>query len=316
VLATKYNVLRTTGNLNTETGVPLTLLKLEPEHTALVVEMGLQRAGDIKRLADLVKPKIGVITNIGVVHLEFFGSQEGIAREKAELVASLPPDGRAVLNAGDRFFDLLASLSGAPVTTFGFERGDYAVTQYSSGSFEVHGQPVRLALPGRHQASNAAAALAAGAAAAVPLVDAAAALSTVSVEHRLQEFRTGAGVLIVDDAYNASPESMVAAFDAVRDMPRQGRLLAVLGHMGELGPVAEDAHRRVGESAKSTFDKVAVVDSPLGRILAEAAGAEVVADNKAAAEWVRAHARPGDAVLVKGSHSRRLDEVVAELTAA
>ncbi len=318
VLGTRHNVLRTTGNLNTETGVPLTILGLEPEHTALVVEMGLQRAGDIGRLAALAKPKIGVITNIGVVHMEFFESQEELARAKGELVASLPEDGRAILDANGAFFPLLASLSTAPISTFGVTNADFRVHAYQTlpdgrSEFSVRGELVRLALSGRHQALNAAAALAAGDAAGVPVADGARALAEVAVEHRLEEKRTPDGVLIVDDAYNASPESMMAAFETVRDMPPDGRLLAVLGHMGELGAIAETAHRTVGERAREIFDAVAVVDTPLGRILAEAARADIVPDNPAAVRWVREHARPGDRVLVKASHSRRLDEVVAEL---
>jgi len=317
VLGTRFNVLRTTGNLNTETGVPLTILKLEPEHTALVLEMGLQRAGDIRRLVTLAPPRIGVITNIGLVHIEFFESQEALARAKGELVAGLPADGRAILDADGAHFDLLASLSTAPVTTFGAAKGDFRVQSYrpvpSGSEFSVRGEPVRLALGGRHQALNAAAALAAGDAAGVTVADGASALAEVSVEQRLEEKMTREGILVVDDAYNASPESMMAAFDAVREMPREGRLLAVLGHMGELGPMAEAAHALIGKSARQVFDAIAVVDTPLGRVLAEAAGADVVPDNPAAVDWVRAHARPGDRVLVKASHSRRLDEVVAEL---
>jgi len=318
VLAARYDVLRTTGNLNTETGVPLTLLQLQRDHTALVVEMGLQRAGDIRRLAELAKPSIGVITNIGVVHMEFFESQERLARSKGELVAALPPEGHAVLNADDRFFPLLQSLSAAPVTTFGMSAGDYRVSDYrplaQGSAFTVRGERIRLAIGGRHQALNAAAALAAGEAAGVPVADAAARLAGVSVDHRLEEKPTPEGVIVVDDAYNASPESMLAAFDAMAERRGGARLLAVLGHMGELGDLAEQSHRRVGERAREVFDAVAVVDSPLGRILAEAAHAEVVPDNPAAAEWVRRHANRGDRVLVKGSHSRRLEEVVAGLT--
>jgi UDP-N-acetylmuramoyl-tripeptide--D-alanyl-D-alanine ligase len=283
-----------------------------------VVEMGLQRAGDIQRLVALAQPRIGVITNIGLVHMEFFESQEALARAKGELVAGLPADGRAILDAdGGAYFDLLASLSAAPVTTFGVTKGDFRVQGYrpvgSGSEFSVRGEPVRLALGGRHQALNAAAALAAGDAAGVPVADGARALAEVSVGQRLEEKKTRDGILVVDDAYNASPESMMAAFDAVREMPREGRLLAVLGHMGELGPMAEAAHVLIGKLARPVFDAIAVVDTPLGRALAEAAGAEVVPDNPAAVDWVRAHARPGDRVLVKASHSRRLDEVVAEL---
>src|SRR5712692_2892068 len=307
VLSTKFETLRTTGNLNTETGVPLTILRLEPNHKALVLEMGLQ--------------SVGVITGIGAVHLEFFGTQEDLARAKGELVAGLPETGHAVLNADDRYFELLSSLSAAPVTTFGAEGGDFLVSAYrpTAGGgchFTVRSVDVDLAMSGRHQALNAAAALAAGEAAGVPLNEGAPALASVSVEHRLQEFTTPAGYIVVDDAYNASPESMLAAFATMQERPHDGRLLAVLGHMGELGDSAGDAHRHVGEVAARTFDRIAVVDTPLGRLLAEAARADVVPDNAAAVEWVREHAREGDRVLVKGSHSRHLEEVVAGLTSA
>ena len=318
VLGTRFNVLRTTGNLNTETGVPLTILKLEPEHTALVVEMGLQRAGDIGRLVALAKPKIGVITNIGIVHMEFFESQTDLANAKGELVAGLPKDGRAVLNADDSFFPQLSLLSAAPVSTFGLASGHFRVEDYGplpegGSEFSVLGERVRLSLGGRHQALNAAAALAAGDAAGVPVAQGAPALSEIAIEHRLEQKRTPDDVLILDDSYNASPESMSAAFEMVRGMRHEGRLLAVLGHMGELGPLAEPAHEQIGQAAGHVFDAIAVVDTPLGRILARAAGAELVPDNAAAAAWVRTQARRGDLVLVKASHSRRLDEVVAEL---
>jgi len=319
VLSGRFNVQKTTGNLNTETGVPLTILRLEPENNALVLEMGLQRAGDITRLVGLARPSIGVITNIGAVHLEFFASHEDLARAKGELVEALPENGHAVLNADDRFFHLLAEMSAAPVTTFGGDAGDFRVGAYrplggGGCHFTVRGVEVQLALGGRHQALNAAAALAAGEAAGVSITDGAQLLASVSVEHRLQEIASPAGFTVVDDAYNASPESMLAAFATMAERAHDGRLLAVLGHMGELGEVAGDAHRHIGQVAAATFDAVAVVDTPLGRILAEAAHAELVPDNAAAAAWVRAHAREGDRVLVKASRSRRLDEVVAELT--
>lgn len=321
VLATKFDVLHNTGNLNTETGVPLTIMRLEPNHKALVLEMGLQRAGDIERLAALARPSIGVITNIGTVHMEFFAKQEDLARAKGELVTGLPPDGQSVLNADDRYFGMLSAMSAARVTSFGIEGGDFRISAYGPTAqggchFTVRGTRVELAMTGRHQALNAAAALAAGEAAGVPLHEGAPALPAVAVDHRLQEFTTPAGFVVVDDAYNASPESMLAAFAAMSERPHDGRLLAVLGQMGELGDAAGDAHRHVGEAAARTFDAVAVVDTPLGRLLAEAAHAEVIPDNKAAVAWVRAHAREGDRVLVKASHSRHLEEVVKELTAA
>lgn len=322
VLAERFNVLRTQGNLNTETGVPLTILALEPHHSALVLEMGLQRAGDIARLAALAKPAIGIVTNVGVVHLEFFESREHLARGKGELVASLPEQGLAVLNADNEFYPLLAAMTVARVATFGVERGDYRVEDFAAlpggGSrFSVRGAGVTLSLDGRHQALNAAAALAAGDFAGVPVADGAAALSRVVVDHRLQEIPAPAGFVIVDDAYNASPESMLAAFDVMAAKPREGRLLAVLGEMRELGALADESHRRVGARAREVFDAACVVDAgPHARLLAEAATAELVADRGAAAAWVRANARAGDRVLVKASHGVGLDLLVEELTSA
>jgi UDP-N-acetylmuramoyl-tripeptide--D-alanyl-D-alanine ligase len=327
ILERKYSVLRTTGNLNTETGVPLTILKLEPEHEALVLEMGMQHAGDIARLAQLAEPTVGIITNIGSVHMEFFSSQEQLARGKGELVAALPESGLAVLNADDPFFSLLSELSAAPVTSFGFGAGDLRGESYVAGddggcTFTVGDASVHLALEGRHQARNALAALAVGVFAGVGLEEGAAALANVFVAHRLQDHKTSKGVVIVDDAYNASPESMLAAFETMaerprwgsRRAPRQGKLFAVLGQMGELGSLAVDSHQRVGRRAAEVFDAVAVLDSELGGVLADAAGAHLVPDREAAVMWVKNNARRGDSVLVKGSRSTGLEEVVKELT--
>jgi UDP-N-acetylmuramyl pentapeptide synthase len=163
---------------------------------------------------------------------------------------------------------------------------------------------------------NAVAALATGVTAGVTLEDGADALANVAVEHRLQELQSPGGYSIIDDAYNASPESMIAAFEALAESPRRGRLLAVLGQMGELGAVSEESHRRVGLRAAEVFDAVCVLDGERARVLAESAGAELVTSRPAARDWVRRNAREGDRVLVKGSHSTHLDEVVRELTEA
>jgi len=320
ILAQHFNVLRTQGNLNTETGVPLTILNLEPHHSALVLEMGMQRAGDIARLTALARPVIGIVTNVGIVHIEFFNAHEELARAKGELVAALPDEGLAVLNADNQFFPLLVQMTTARVATFGEEKGDYRIEGYRALSeggshFSIRGVDVRLNLNGRHQALNAAAALAACEFAGVPLTTGAAALGDVTVEHRLEEKTTSAGFTIIDDAYNASPESMLAAFDTLADQPRTGRLLAVLGEMRELGSQSDSAHRRVGQRAAEVFDAFCVIDGAHGRAMAEAGGGEVVADRAAAAEWVRRNAAAGDRVLVKASHGLRLDQLVEELTA-
>ena len=319
VLGQHFNVLRTQGNLNTETGVPLTILSLEPHHSALVLEMGLQRPGDIARLAALAKPVIGIVTNVGVVHMEFFSTRDELARSKGELVAALPENGLAVLNADNEFYPLLAQMSTARVTSFGVDHGDYRVAGYRPGpvgsEFTVGGVHVELKLAGRHQALNAAAALAAGEFAGVPLEIGASALGSVEVGQRLEEKTTAAGFIVVDDSYNASPESMLAAFDTVAERPRTGRLFAVLGEMRELGPLADESHRRVGQRAREVFHAFCVVDTGHAREIAEAGRGDVVADRAAAAEWVRSHARGGDRVLIKASHGVHLDELVNELTA-
>ena len=314
ILATRYRVLKTEGNLNTETGVPLTILRLEPGvHHALVLEMGMQGPGEIARLAALASPRIGIVTGIGSVHIEFFESVEGIARAKGELLEALPPDGLAILNHDDLRTPLLEDLSRAPVTTFGLDGGDYHGAGYAQGAFTVRGVPVKLRLPGRHQARNALAALAAADHLGVPLEVGARILAEVAVDRRLQSLDAPAGFSIVDDAYNASPESMLAAFDAVAERPRSGRLLAVLGEMRELGALAEDAHRRVGIRAREVFDAVCVIDIGNGRVLAEAATGDLVPDKAAAVRWVRTHAGEGDIVLVKASHGVALEDVVHEL---
>jgi UDP-N-acetylmuramoyl-tripeptide--D-alanyl-D-alanine ligase len=318
ILARRFNVKRTVGNLNTETGVPLTMLALEPHHTALVLEMGMQRSGDIARLVALARPSVGVITNIGTVHMEFFKSREELARAKGEMVAGLPEHGIAVLNADDQFYPLLVAVTAARVMSFGVVKGDFRAEGFRAltgggSQFSVRGVEVRLGLEGRHQALNAVAALAVGASEGVPLEQGAEALEHVAVEHRLQEVPVAGGYSIVDDAYNASPESMIAAFETLAESPRRGRLLAVLGQMEELGALSEESHRRVGRRAAEVFDAVCVVDGALARILAESAGAELVADRPAAADWVRRNAREGDRVLIKASRGGGLDAVVKEL---
>jgi UDP-N-acetylmuramoyl-tripeptide--D-alanyl-D-alanine ligase len=251
--------------------------------------------------------------------MEFFKSREELARSKGELVAGLSADSTAILNADDQFYPLLVSMTSARVVSFGMAAGDYRPEGYRALSgggsqFSVHGVDVKLRLEGRHQALNAVAAVAAGEAAGVPIDEGAKALEEVTVEHRLEELPTPGGYSIVDDAYNASPESMLAAFEALAETPRRGRLLAVLGQMAELGTLSEESHRRVGSRAAEVFDAVCVLDGERARVLAESAGAELVSSRPAARDWVRRNAREGDRVLIKGSHSTHLDEVVRELT--
>lgn len=320
VLGKRLRVHATAGNLNTETGVPMTILGMPDGAEALVLEMGMQGPGEIARLAALARPTVGVITSIGTVHLEHFQNREGIARAKAELIEALPEEGVAILPGDSGYLPLLRRLTRARVVTFGHsEAADYRVEGYratESGSrFEVRGARVELSVPGRHMAANAAAALAAGDAAGVPPAVGAAALAGVGARGRFHARPAPGGFLVVDDAYNASPESMRAALETLAERPRRGRLLAVLGEMRELGSETERAHRELGALAGDVLDGLCVVAVGEGRLIAEAAGAkaDLVPDREAAVAWVRAHARPGDVVLVKASHGVALERVVEEL---
>ncbi len=321
VLGRRHRVLKSEGNLNTETGLPLTLMRLEKQHTAAVLEMGMQSPGEIARLAELSRPKVGIVTMVGTVHLEYFDSTEALARAKGELVAALPEDGLAVLNAEDGWFDLLRGISRAPVSSFGLTSGDLRATSYRArpegGSvITVDGVQVVVGLDGRHQARNALAALTAGCYAGVSLVEAAGALADLRVEQRLETLRACAGYTLVDDSYNASPESMLAAFELLADRPRSGRLLALLGEMRELGALAPAAHESIGRRARDVFACIGVVDTGHGRLLAEAARAELLPDLPAAVKWVKAQARPGDVLLVKASHGVGLHQIVQTLLRA
>ena len=318
VLGIRHRVLKSEGNLNTETGLPLTLLKLELQHTAAVLEMGMQARGEIARLAEVARPSVGIVTMIGTVHLENFDGPEDLAKAKGELVAALPRNGLAVLNAEDPWFELLRDLTPAPVVGFGLEAGDFRAGGFEplaeGGSLlSVDGVQIRVGLEGRHQARNAMAALAAGRFAGVTPAEAAESLAGVRVEHRLETICARGGYTVVDDSYNASPESMLAAFELLTERPRSGRLLAVLGEMRELGEAAQAAHESIGRRARELFDRIAVVDAGHGRLLAEASAGDLLPDKPAAVRWAHAQARPGDVVLLKASHGVGLDEVVREL---
>jgi UDP-N-acetylmuramyl pentapeptide synthase len=212
----------------------------------------------------------------------------------------------------------LAALSRARSISVGLGTGDLRGEGYRAIAdgceFQVGRQIVTLPLAGRHQARNALAALAVGQFADVSLAAGAAALRTVEVPGRFAIRTTREGWRIVDDTYNASPESMLAAFETVAEMTRTGQLLAVLGEMRELGPRGPAEHQRVGVAAAASFAKICVIDVGLGSSLAEAAGADLVPDLAAASHWVRTNARSGDVVLIKGSHGLALEQLVARVT--
>ncbi|HVW34727.1 MAG TPA: UDP-N-acetylmuramoyl-tripeptide--D-alanyl-D-alanine ligase, partial [Acidimicrobiia bacterium] len=330
-------------SFNNEIGVPLTLLSAPEAAAAVVVEMGARGIGHIATLCEVARPTVGVITNIGLAHAEFFGSREEVARGKGELLEALPAAGHAVLCADDDLTPRLRARTGAAVLTAG--RSAAADVRVSGMQLDAELRPAfRLDTPwgpadvaplpvrGAHQAVNAAMAVAVAAVCGVALADAVAGLAgAVGSPLRMDLRRTPGGVAVLDDSYNANPTSMAAAVEALAALGGSGRRFAVLGPMAELGPEAAEAHRRLGRlAAEARIDTVVAVapartGGPAGGPLREAvealaAGAReggvtaVVVDGPAGAlAELGARLRPGDAVLVKASRVAGLERVAAAL---
>ena len=325
VLATRFRTLRNEGNLNNEIGLPLTLMRLGPEHEAAVLEMGMYVGGEIADLARMAQPRIGVITAVQPVHLARIGSLEAIEAAKGELLEALPPDGRAILNADDPIVRRMGPRSAARSLTYGFAAdADVGADAVASAGLdgmrfilraEGARRPVSIPTLGRLSVHNALAGAAVGLVAGLSLDEIATGLETGwSAAHRVQLVRIG-GVTLVDDTYNASPRSVVAALDLLAGLP--GRRGAVLGEMLELGEAADEGHRAVGEAAARTVDWLVVVGDGAAGIAegAQAAGlapARIVRvrDAESALEAIPPRLRDGDVVLVKASRGIGLDRLV------
>lgn len=324
VLSGAAPTIATIGSLNNELGVPLTMLRVNAATRYLVLEMGARHVGDIAGLARLVPPDIAVVLNVGQAHLGKFGSRESIATAKGELIHGLARRGTAILNADDRKVLAMRSLTNGPVLTFGragqadVQVFDVTLDRLARPAFTLHtaGASAHVALPlvGAHQALNAAAATAAALAAGVPLDAAAAALASASLSRwRLELRELAVGATLLDDSFNANPDSTRAALDALAAI-RARRRIAVLGAMRELGDRSEAEHRNVGQYAAARADVVVVVGEAARPIL-DGAGERGVAltDNDAAIDWLGRHLETGDALLVKASRDERLDEIAAAL---
>ncbi|HEX9015186.1 MAG TPA: UDP-N-acetylmuramoyl-tripeptide--D-alanyl-D-alanine ligase [Chloroflexota bacterium] len=325
VLSRRFRVLKTEGNLNTEIGMPLTLLRARPEHEVMVVEMGMYALGEIRALARLARPNLGVITNVGPTHLERLGSIERIAEAKSELVQELGADGIAVLNFDDERVRGMASRTAAKTSFFGLDvRADFwagnVLSQGLGGiDFDLHHEAervhVRTLLLGVHSVHATLAAAAVAHNLGMSLEEIAAGLHEISPALRLIVEEGVNGSTIVDDSYNASPASTLAALNLLADL--DGRKVAVLGDMLELGPYTEEGHRMVGRRAADVADILVVVGELAAIVGHEAiasgknAGSVVFAEsNNAAVERLLELLGPGDCVLVKGSRGMRMEEIV------
>ena len=327
VLSSGYQVLKSEANLNTEIGLPLTLLQLRPEHDRVVLEMGMYGLGEIRLLCQIARPQMGVVTNVGPIHLERLGTLEAIAQAKAELVESLPSDGWAILNADDPQVAAMAERTSARVALFGESpqcsvRGTVLSTSGLEGiSFRLtcddQSADVSAPLPGRHNLYNALAAAAVGLADGLSVQEVAAAVAAADVPLRLRAVSGPQGSTILDDTYNASPTSMLAALDLLAELP--GRRLALLGDMLELGNFEEEGHRLVGDRAARTTNVLYTLGER-GRIIGEAAQAaghqdvRFLVSKEKAALAIRQTLSEGDHLLVKASRVMALETVIEELT--
>jgi UDP-N-acetylmuramoyl-tripeptide--D-alanyl-D-alanine ligase len=336
VLSAGMEVLRNEGNLNSETGLPLTLLLLEPRHRAAVLEMSMYTEGEIARLAEIAEPEVGVVLAVHPTHLERAGSLDAIARAKSELPAALPPDGLAVLNADDPRVAAMRGVTRAEVRTFGLSAGaDVRAEEVASlgldGTVFTLRTPwgtrrVRSGTPGRHLVPHALAAVAVAERFGLPTAEIDAALSAGSrASHRMAIAESASSATVIDDTYNASPVSVSAALEFLAETPvgPGRRRYAVLGDMLELGPDEERLHREIGAKAAGLVDGLVTVGER-GRWIAEAARAAglgrvaTAPDSLEAAAVLERELAPGagDLLLIKGSRGVQLDLLVAAIAPA
>jgi len=330
VLSTRYRTLKSPGNLNNEIGLPLTMLRLSSGHQRAVMEMGFYVPGEIAFLCDIALPQIGVVTNVGTVHAERAGSQEAIARGKAELVQALPPapDGVAILNFDDPWVRKMEEKTKARVFFYGLspEANLWADGVEGLGlegiRFRLHylGETLHVKIPliGRHSVHTALRAAAVGLADGMNWQEILEGLIQGHTQLRLAAVRSENGALLLDDTYNASPESMLAALNLLDEI--DGRKVAVLGDMLELGPYERGGHEMVGLRAAQVAEVVVTLGAR-AHMIAEAARragmkktAIVEFDELAPLmEWLKTSLTKKDVVLIKGSHGLQMDRITASL---
>ena len=323
ILSQQGKGIVTEANLNNEIGVPLTLTRLAGDHCFAVVEMGMNHAGEISRLSRISKPTVAVINNAAAAHLEGLGSIKAVAAAKAEILDGLPDSGIVVLNADDDWFDYWKELAGSKrVISFGLAAGADITASYSA--LGVHSEmnvaapgmdlDICLLLPGRHNICNALAAISAAVALDVPADIISLGLeSCTSAAGRLGVSTIG-GVTVIDDTYNANPASMAAAIEVLKNYPGKRRAL-VIGDMGELGGAGPEAHRAVGEIASaSDIDRVYAF-GPLSAlaVMSCTSPATHYDDKSQLATDLQAWVKRGDVILVKGSRSMAMEEIVVAI---
>jgi UDP-N-acetylmuramoyl-tripeptide--D-alanyl-D-alanine ligase len=325
-LARKFRVTKTEGNFNNHVGLPQTMLAANREDEIAVWEIGMNHPGEIAALAKLAVPDVAIITNVGIAHIEFMGSREAIAEEKGSLAEAVAANGTVILNADDAFTESITRRTNAKIILAGIDNGSVRatdITQHSTGSeFTIlegaHRCRAQLPVPGIHMVQNAMLAVAAGRVFGLSLEECAVGLASTPLTKARLQIKEINGIKFIDDSYNANPDSMKAALRTLVELDSDGRRIAVLGEMGELGAESERGHREVGEAAAALrIDEVIAVGA-VGAAIAHAAkkaGLEksiAVDSPKEAAELLEGSAVPGDLVLIKGSRSARMERVMEE----
>jgi UDP-N-acetylmuramoyl-tripeptide--D-alanyl-D-alanine ligase len=327
VLGQRFQVTKTEGNFNNHIGLPLTILRTRSSDEFGIFELGMNHPGEIAPLAAMAQPQVAVITNIGVAHIEFMGSREAIAQEKGMLAEALTPEGHLVMPAEDDFAASIAARTKAGTVLAGIGLGrvqahdleqSFAGVRFTLREGE-HAVKAELPVPGEHMVRNALLAVAVGRIFGLTLEECAAGLRALRLtKGRLQQ-KTVRGIQILDDTYNANPDSVSAALRTLAQMPATGRRIAVLGAMGELGREAERGHREVGAVAvEAGLDALIGVGPEAGWITdtADRGGLPMVtlcANTDAAVDVLRNVLQAGDVVLVKGSRAARMERVVEGL---
>ena len=324
ILARGFHVHATPGNLNNHIGLPLTLLGMEGSEDICVTEMGANHKKEIKTLADIANPEIGVVTNVGPAHLEFFGSLQGVASAKAELLEALPATGTAVLPADDEFIEFLKGRTRARSLSFGFsESADRRITglerrQRVGYRFKVGDLSLEVARFGTHHVLNAAAAAVVASIVGAAPDDIASGIADAAVNAGRGVLVDLGGILFFDDSYNSNPASLKAAVEAFMEIPAVSRRWLVLGDMLELGDASEDLHREAGVfCGRSRVDGIFTIGAESVELSRAAAEQRKSPDHithfmdaETFARYLGELLAPGDAVLVKGSHGMHMEKIL------
>jgi UDP-N-acetylmuramoyl-tripeptide--D-alanyl-D-alanine ligase len=324
VLGRKFRVTKTQGNFNNHVGLPRTILEATSEDQAAVWEIGMNHPGEIATLARIAAPDAAIITNVGVAHIEFMGTRDAIADEKGALAEAVSSAGTVILNADDPFSEQIARRTRARVVFAGIEAGALHATdieQRSEGSEftileDAHRCRAQLSVPGLHMVQNALLAVAAGRAFGVPLEECAIGLATSPLMKARLQIKEINGVEFLDDSYNANPDSMKAALRTLVELPADGKRIAVLGEMRELGAESQRGHEEVGKEAATLGIDQLIGIGEMGAVIAQAANSSglektsAVRSTSEAAEILTNMAEPGDLILIKGSRLARTEEVI------